>query len=252
MDKQQIIDYIMHTPSNTNPAMLGQFLDEYGGGSGESWNTLFEDEITTEEQNSMYVTQLSISDYIDTDKIKVTFDGVEYVCNKTATETGNIYGGSFNEEYGFDFSNCPFVITSMYIPKSAVVNNHIATESPGTHSIKIEVPQESGGSGDLSTAEVTIINNSSTDSFELGDGICIGTEIDNIYTPNRITSLPNFYYQEFPMTMEIILYKNSARLLCTNEEPPQFSVIGNATYNDNGVITITGDCTITFTDTNES
>ena len=138
MDKQQIIDYIMHTPSNTNPAMLGQFLDEYSRGSGSS--------------------------------------------------------------------------------------------------------------GDLSTAEVTIINNSSTDFFELGDGICIGAEIDNIYTPNRITSLPNFYYREFPMTMEIILYKNSARLLCTNEEPPQFSVVGNATYNDNGEITITGDCTITFTD----
>ena len=35
MDKQQIIDYIMHTPSNTNPAMLGQFLDEYGGGNND-------------------------------------------------------------------------------------------------------------------------------------------------------------------------------------------------------------------------
>ena len=51
MDKQQIIDYIMHTPSNTNPAILGQFLDEYSGGSGESWSTFFEGELP--QQNKM-------------------------------------------------------------------------------------------------------------------------------------------------------------------------------------------------------
>ena len=35
MDKQQIIDYIMHTPSNTNPAVLGSMLDTFAGdGSG--------------------------------------------------------------------------------------------------------------------------------------------------------------------------------------------------------------------------
>ena len=37
MDKQQIIDYVLDTPTNTNPRILGQMLDEYaaeGGGSG--------------------------------------------------------------------------------------------------------------------------------------------------------------------------------------------------------------------------
>lgn len=34
MDKQQIIDYVMETPENINPVILGQFLDELGGGGG--------------------------------------------------------------------------------------------------------------------------------------------------------------------------------------------------------------------------
>ena len=32
MNKQDIIDYVMETPENINPVILGQFLDEIGGG----------------------------------------------------------------------------------------------------------------------------------------------------------------------------------------------------------------------------
>ena len=36
MTKQQIIDYIMDSPENTNPAILNQMIDEVsGGGSGD-------------------------------------------------------------------------------------------------------------------------------------------------------------------------------------------------------------------------
>lgn len=36
MTKQDIIDYIMETPGNTNPAILSQMIDEVsGGGSGD-------------------------------------------------------------------------------------------------------------------------------------------------------------------------------------------------------------------------
>lgn len=40
MTKQQIIDYVMNTPHNTNPAILKQMLDEVAeeGGGGESLN----------------------------------------------------------------------------------------------------------------------------------------------------------------------------------------------------------------------
>ena len=38
MDKQGIIDYVLDTPTNTNPRILGQMLDEYtiDGGGGTS------------------------------------------------------------------------------------------------------------------------------------------------------------------------------------------------------------------------
>ena len=35
MEKQEVIDYVMNTPMNTNPRILGQMLDELGGGSSE-------------------------------------------------------------------------------------------------------------------------------------------------------------------------------------------------------------------------
>jgi hypothetical protein len=35
MDKERIIDYVMTTPGNTNPAILNQMIDEVGGGSGD-------------------------------------------------------------------------------------------------------------------------------------------------------------------------------------------------------------------------
>ena len=41
MTKKEIIDYVMETPQNTNPAILSQMLDEIageGGGSGDSSN----------------------------------------------------------------------------------------------------------------------------------------------------------------------------------------------------------------------
>ena len=37
MSKQDVIDYVMNTPHNTNPAILGQKLDEMGGGATEPY-----------------------------------------------------------------------------------------------------------------------------------------------------------------------------------------------------------------------
>lgn len=33
MDKEDIINYVMETPGNSNPAVLGSMLESYGGGS---------------------------------------------------------------------------------------------------------------------------------------------------------------------------------------------------------------------------
>lgn len=236
MDKQQIIDYIMHTPSNTNPAMLGQFLDEYSGGSGESWNTLFEGEITTVEEAGAYFSDLSISDYIDVDKIKVTFNGVEYECNKTKMGNTNAYGGSVNEANEFDFSNYPFMINSINTPN---IMNAVATESPGTHSIKIEVPQESEGSGDWSTAEVTFINQSNRTTVNIPNIVQVPEEAAELYPTNTLLTARGAL-SDTETTLIVPLYKG----YCVFQDTASFTISGNATQMGPMAI-ITGDCTIT-------
>ena len=246
MDKQQIIDYIMHTPSNTNPAMLGQFLDEYSGESEESWSTFFEGEITAEEQDDdIYGAPLSESDYINADKIKVTFNGIEYECNKTVAEgDANIYGGSINEEYKPVFSNCPFIIASS-LDNGAL----LFTESPGTHSIKIEVLQESESSGDWSTAEVTIINHTAIS----GTVRCAMVE-DYIFITD--ITIPKANGKTNPPYSTVIchipLYKNKYELssssLYFSEDfnSVERNISGNI-VEDGSENFITGDCTITLT-----
>lgn len=51
MEKQQIIDYVMNSPANTNPNVLGTMLDGIGGG-GVEMTTVFEDDITLTYDNS--------------------------------------------------------------------------------------------------------------------------------------------------------------------------------------------------------
>lgn len=46
MTKQQIIDYVLETPHNTNPAILGQMIDEIENGDS-SWMMLTEESVTT-------------------------------------------------------------------------------------------------------------------------------------------------------------------------------------------------------------
>lgn len=48
MDKQRIIDYIMETPGNTNPAILSQMIDEISGGEN---NNMFIIKITKNDNN---------------------------------------------------------------------------------------------------------------------------------------------------------------------------------------------------------
>lgn len=55
MNKEQVLDYVMTTPTNTNPAILNQMLDEISG-DGESYDVVVkgyyqsDDGIAGEEQ----------------------------------------------------------------------------------------------------------------------------------------------------------------------------------------------------------
>lgn len=45
MDKQDIINYVLETPTNTNPAVLSGMLDSIEGGNAEEWVLLYEGDI---------------------------------------------------------------------------------------------------------------------------------------------------------------------------------------------------------------
>ena len=106
---------------------------------GETWNTVFEGNVTAEAQQIGEPTgTIEGLTEITADTIKVTFNGTEYTCEKV--DDG--YGDSTFTEY-------PFFIDSW---QGSVL---LHTQTAGTYTLKIEEPQ-SGGSSDFSTAEVTI------------------------------------------------------------------------------------------------
>lgn len=154
MDKNDIIEYVMHTPHNTNRAVLTSMLNQLAkGGSDDSWTVLTEESVTTSANMLGTVVRiLSYSQEISADTIRVTFDGTEYECEKIASDTENVYGATRNESTGtMDWSEYPFSVVSVPYPDSGA-ENALLTETEGTYTIKIEAPQ-SGGSSDFSTGQ---------------------------------------------------------------------------------------------------
>lgn len=99
----------------------------------EGMVTLTEESVTTELQGSVAYGELSYSQPIDADGIKVTFDGVEYECPRLSDDT---YGAPYDRSTNtFDWSEYPF----------SVFDNNLATPSAGTYAIKIE------GVGEIAT-----------------------------------------------------------------------------------------------------
>ena len=102
MTKQDIIDYIMETPGNTNPAILNQMIDEVGGGGSGDFSTctgtFIVDEVTS--RGGVSFGNLAIIDtenkYYGTDGGICTLYGA---INVTTTETVILYKGK--QEVGF-------------------------------------------------------------------------------------------------------------------------------------------------------
>ena len=114
------------------------------GSGGSSWQTVFEGSVTTENTDDGVLGNINYESVIDADKIKVTFNGTEYECDKITTPVGNAYGGI--GESGPDFSEYPFAIMSGQGLETA--QTIVYTETAGTYTLKIEEPQ-SGGSSDF-------------------------------------------------------------------------------------------------------
>lgn len=109
---------------------------ECGFECGEEWVTLTEESVTTIAQSGFNVGFFSYKQLINAETIRVTFDGVEYDCPRIAFDDYSMYGGVNPDTHMPDFSQYPFSILSNG------TDNQIATETAGTHSIKIESMQE--------------------------------------------------------------------------------------------------------------
>lgn len=114
----------------------------------ETVTLLTEETVTTTAQGEMIVSDLSYSQFINAETIRVTFDGVEYECPRMARSSSqNLYGGVDPATLMPDFSQYPFAISS-YNSGSDVggrgdtrdidpAPNQLATQTAGTYTIKI-------------------------------------------------------------------------------------------------------------------
>lgn len=117
---------------------------------GGSWTVLTEESVTTIQGDGNFSQgNLTYSQLINADTIRVTFDGTEYECTLESSGDGYSAYGGFSQGHP-DFTEYPFALYS------EDANNEVYTETAGTYNIKIEAPQSSGSS-DFSTAEVTVI-----------------------------------------------------------------------------------------------
>lgn len=130
-------------------------LDNISGGGGsseETWTTVFDDSITTAEgSNPAPMAELALSGQLTADTIRVTFNEQVYECTRQTSPYIH---------YGTDFTADP--VDWVTYPFSVAYNGQdswfFASESVGTYTVKIEVPESSddSGSSDFSIANVTI------------------------------------------------------------------------------------------------
>lgn len=128
-----------YTPINwqTGDTITAEKLNKMDNDWGVESTQLFSETVTT-VANPEYPEDgawgdLAYSTMITTNTLTVTFDGTEYVCEKTIWEGANAYGGL--GDGGLDFSTIPFLITSY--ESEGTVFNSIGTENGGTHTVTI-------------------------------------------------------------------------------------------------------------------
>jgi len=104
--------------------------DMEGGDAGyectETVTELFNETVTTTESQGVNMATFAYSQNITADVLRVTFDGVEYTCERTNVSSISLYGASNPT----DFSEYPFLIQT-----NGTGTNMIYTESAGEHSV---------------------------------------------------------------------------------------------------------------------
>ena len=134
----------------TKGEMYNKVIVNVEGGGG-SWQTVFEGSVETiqNEEGTYAGGTIEGLPTLVGDIIKVTFNGTEYELPKTQ------YGYGTVGQSGPEFSEYPLFISTAGNPYM------LFTQTAGTYTLKIE-EQQSGGSSDFSTAEVTFISVSNT------------------------------------------------------------------------------------------
>lgn len=212
--------------------------EDYGG--GETWNTLFDENVTTEVEPGGTVAVSELNANITADTIKVIFNNTEYICNR---QVNDFFGAPFNDSTGeFDFSEYPFSITY----NSEITTWLLVTQSSGTYTIKIEEPQ-SDGESDFSTANVIIINNANTTvDFTVPLALEEGEYDDN--SPALCNASNGYIDEGDTYAFKVVLYKGTGALVLGSIDVSQVTLSGNivSVFEDGLEYYVTGDCTITI------
>ena len=205
--------------------------------SGSEWQNIFDNTITAVlDSDGFYTTNIGV--VIEADSIRVTFDGLEYICPKRSISeiSTNYYGAPTPLETGeenYDWSVFPFSIATGTDGESMI----IATQTAGTHTLKIDTPQSGGGESDFSTATMTVNGNFTQSDLFLAPVIEKDPNDEDIAFPQL---------QSGNSTYSVILYKGRSTLMFMGSQSRTITVSGNIETAAEGVYIITGDCTITI------
>ena len=216
------------------------------GGGGSTWNTVFEGNVTTEKEGTLYPTNtdditLTLS---GADRIKVTFNGQEYELPKVLVGDSFGYGALSNGNP--DLNQYPLFIGQ----NSNLIT--VFTQSAGTYTLKIEEPQSGGGgSSDFSTAEVTV----NVEGYSAGMPryyIANAVHVINDELRSQLSiPLPSLDYTN---PISAVLYKGNTewQINSGSDNIPIASVVGTgdievSEYSGDYVISITGDGSLTIT-----
>ena len=205
------------------------------GGGGGSWQTVFEDDVETlYSDKSGYNSGVMSLDTALPETIKVTFNEVEYICNRN---DNNSYGAVY--AFPIDFSEYPFSIQNSEL--------YVQGEDTTVNSVKIEVLQ-SGGSSDFSTAEVTIINGEGNSMLLDSPSApnCVEQGVLGEGAPAMVHPVVS---EEISggasITITVPLYKGGCFWVLSDAR--SYATTGNIVEVYEGAFLITGDCTITIT-----
>lgn len=133
-----------YTPINwqTGDTITAEKLNKMDNGwAVESSSQMYANEsVTTSDSGYGNEGTLAYGSLITASTLKVTIDGVEYVCQAAEVEGAYLYGG-ITPSFEYDFTDYPFAITSTppppFMPEGDA-QNIFATQTAGTYQVKVD------------------------------------------------------------------------------------------------------------------